>query len=128
MVAALVGKDGDGSWAEQLLERGRLAAPHLLQVEVANILRRLAQVGAISEDVAALAHDELLRMPVELFAYRPFAARIWSLRPNVRPYDAWYVALAEALDAPLATLDLRLSRASGPTCRFLFPPTGQHPV
>jgi predicted nucleic acid-binding protein len=124
MVAALVQNDGDGPWAEQVIERGRLAAPHLLQVEVANILRRLANGGAISEDVASLAYDELLKMRIELFAYGPFAVRIWSLRANVRPYAAWYVALAEALDAPLATLDLRLSRASGPACRFLVPGAG----
>ena len=128
MVAALVQNDGDGSWAEQVIERGPLMAPHLLPVEVANILRRLAQAGAISEDVASLAHDELLKMRIEFFAYGPFAARIWSLRTNVRPYDGWYVALAEALDAPLATLDLRLTRASGPACRFLSPSAGAgHP-
>jgi predicted nucleic acid-binding protein len=56
---------------------------------------------------------------VELFPYAPFAARIWDLRGSVTCYDAWSVALAEALSAPLATLDARLARASGPRCRFL---------
>ena len=45
-----------------------------------------------------------------------------ALRENVTSYDAWYVALAEALDCPLVTLDRRLSRASGPTCEFITPP------
>jgi len=50
-----------------------------------------------------------------------FDERVWQLRANVTPYDAWYVALAEALDVPLATLDLRLATAPGPRCRFLTP-------
>ena len=52
----------------------------------------------------------------------PFAQRIWELRGNVTAYDAWYVALAEALGSELATVDLRLSRASGCQCVFLTPP------
>jgi predicted nucleic acid-binding protein len=49
------------------------------------------------------------------------AERVWELRKNVSAYDAWYVALAELLRAPLATLDLRLTRESGPTCSFVTP-------
>lgn len=55
---------------------------------------------------------------MELFPYAPFAARIWDLRDNVTCYDAWYVAVAETLNAPLATLDVRLANAPGPRCRF----------
>jgi predicted nucleic acid-binding protein len=47
---------------------------------------------------------------------------VWTLHPNVTAYDAAYVALAEELDLPLVTLDRRLSRAVGPTCRFVTPP------
>jgi predicted nucleic acid-binding protein len=68
-----------------------------------------------------LAHADLLDLGVELFPYEPFAQRIWDLRATVTPYDGWYVALAEHLDAPLATLDRRLGRAPGPTCAFLTP-------
>jgi predicted nucleic acid-binding protein len=71
--------------------------------------------------LAALAHEDLLSLPIELFPYHPCAARVWELRPNVTVYDAWYVALAERLDAALATLDRRLQRASGPRCEFLLP-------
>ena len=53
---------------------------------------------------------------------RPHAERVWALRHNLTAYDAWYVAVAEALDCPLATLDRRLSRASGPACEVLTPP------
>lgn len=55
---------------------------------------------------------------MELFPYAPFASRVWELREDVTCYDAWYVAIAEALSAPLATLDARLANAPGPRCRF----------
>lgn len=121
-VAGLVDTGTDGRWAERLLADEPLAAPHLFPVEVANILRRASLSGAISPDVAALAHADLVELRVELFPYVPFAERVWELRDNVSAYDAWYVALAERLDLPLATLDVRLSRASGPRCQFLTSP------
>lgn len=121
VVSALVDSDADGRWAEELLTSDSLAAPHLLTAEAANILRRSVLVGAVSAEQAALAHADLLDLRVELFPYAPFSARIWDLRDNVTCYDAWYVALAEALGAPLATLDVRLAKAPGPRCRFLLP-------
>ncbi len=87
--------------------------------EAANILRRSAVAGTISREQASLAHADLLELRVELFPYAPFAARIWALRDNVTCYDAWYVAVAEALGAPLATLDARLANVPGPGCRFV---------
>jgi predicted nucleic acid-binding protein len=122
VVAALVDSGPDGQWSEHELGTEPLAAPHLLLVEVANILRRAARTRQISEDVAALAHLDLVQLRVELFPYELVAARVWELRSNVTAYDAWYVALAEMLDAPLATLDRKLSRASGPRCVFKVPP------
>jgi len=122
VVAALVDGGTDGMWAQELLDRPDLAAPHLMPVEAANILRRAALAGEISQDVAALAHADLLGLRVSLFPYAPFAQRIWELRGNLTAYDAWYVALAEALDSELATVDRRLSRASGCRCPFLTPP------
>lgn len=121
VAAALVDDGPHGRWAERELSTGPLAAPHLMPVEVANILRRAAAAADISTDVAALAHADLLQLPVELFPYAPIAERAWQLRQNVTTYDAWYVALAEALDAPLATLDGRLARSTGPRCRFNTP-------
>ncbi len=121
VAAALVDSGPDGTWAEQLLESDQLVAPHLMPAEVANILRRAARVGDISDDVASLAHADLLALRVALFPYEPFAGRVWELRANVTAYDGWYVALAETLDARLATLDLKLSRAIGPRCAFAVP-------
>ena len=119
VVSALVDSGRDGRWAEALLVSDSLAAPHLLSAEASNILRRSALAGAISPEQASLAHADLLDLRVELFPYAPFASRIWELRENVTCYDAWYVAVAEALSAPLATLDIRLTKAPGPHCRFL---------
>jgi len=69
-----------------------------------------------------MAHADLLDLRVELFPYAPFAARVWELRDNLTTYDAWYIALAEFLSSPVATLDRRLSRAAGPRCGFETPP------
>ena len=121
VVSALADNSREGQWADDVMLSGPLASARLLPVEIANALRRAAQVGAISDDVATLAHGDLGQFRIELFDYQPFATRVWELRPNLRAYDAWYVALAESLDAPLATLDLRLSRANGPRCEFLTP-------
>lgn len=118
VVAALIGSGPGSAWAETALLDAPLAAPHLMPVEVANILRRAASRGEISASAASLAHDDLIALPVELFPYRPFGARIWELRASLTAYDAWYVALAESLGAILGTLDGRLVRAPGPRCPF----------
>jgi len=62
-----------------------------------------------------------LQLKVELFSFEPFAQRAWELRHNLTSCDAWYVALAEALRMPLATLDERLAKTKGPGCDFLTP-------
>lgn len=120
VVAALVDTGSDGRWAESLLTAD-LAAPHLLPVEVANVLRRAVSAGEITDDVASMAHGDLVYLRVELVTYELVADRIWELRPNLTGYDAWYVAVAELLEAPLATLDQRLVSAPGPRCEFLTP-------
>lgn len=122
VVAALIDVGRVGVWAESMLVSGPLAAPHLMPLEAANILRRSALGGDVSADVASLAHSDLVSLRVELFAYTPFAPRVWELRSNITTYDACYVALAESLGTRLATLDTRLSRATGPRCEFATPP------
>lgn len=121
VVAALLDDGPIGRWAEEQLLDGPLVAPHLMPVEVANILRRAVLAKEVSAELAALAHADLLALPVELVAYEPVASRIWELRASVTAYDAWYVAVAEALGSPLATLDRRLGRAAGPRCEFATP-------
>ena len=90
--------------------------------------RRPALAGDISADVASLARTDLLDLRVEFFPYQLCAARVWELRENVTCYDGWYVAVAELLDAPLATLGGRLAnspgsrQAPGPRSRTLTAP------
>ena len=122
LVAALVDAGREGQWAECAVAEGDLAAPDLALVETTNILRRLERAGVISRLEATSAHRDLLRLDLVVFPFAPFAGRVWALRNNLSSYDAWYVALAEALDCPLLTLDVRLSRASGPGCGIVVPP------
>ena len=121
LVAALVDSGPDGEWAAAVLADHELAAPHLMPVETANIVRRAVLAGDITTDASSLAHGDLLDLRVELWPYAPLAERCWQLRENVTIYDGTYVALAELLDAPLATLDQRLAAAPGPRCRFTTP-------
>jgi predicted nucleic acid-binding protein len=121
VVAALVDTGANGAWAEKILEQGGLYAPEHLRVEAANVLRRLERGKEITEQEANAAFEDLIELDVELHAFEAFGERVWELRHNVAIYDGWYVALAEALDLPLATLDGRLAKADGPKCRFLTP-------
>jgi predicted nucleic acid-binding protein len=121
LVAALVEVGTHGIWAENVLVRGSLHAPELARAEATNILRRLERATLITTPEANGAQDDLMQLDIDLFTFEPFADRIWELRHNVTSYDAWYVAIAEALKLPLATLDKPLSRSSGVACEFLTP-------
>ena len=121
LVAALVSSGQDSRWALSLIATESLAGPELLPAEVCNVLRRLESSGQLSTADATLAYSDLQRLSLELFPFAPFAQRIWDLRNTVTSYDAWYVALAEALGCPLATLDSRLMRTNGVECKFLGP-------
>ena len=119
LVAAATDSGRDGAWAESVLARGDLVAPQLVLVEATNVLRRLERERVLDPRDADEARRDLLLLPLELFPFAPLADRVWDLRRTVSSYDAWYIALAEAIDAPLATLDRRLRRESGPRCAFL---------
>ena len=108
-----------------MLDGEDLVAPHILPAEVANGLRRAEQTGEMPSGIGALAMADAMAMDIEYMAYGACSERIWELRHNVTPYDAWYVTIAEILDVELATLDHRLMRAAGPRCRFVTP--DQHP-
>lgn len=124
MLVALTGEQPYGTWARSVLADG-IVAPHLMPVEVTNVLRRDVLNKEMSDDVASMTLGLLMNFPVELFPYEPFAERVWELRRTVNPYDGWYVALAEVLGAPLVTLDAKLARASGPRCEFVTPPSAR---
>lgn len=95
-----------------------LHAPHLLDVEVAQVLRRLLLAGDLTAGRGQEALEDLADLRLTRHPHRPFLARIWELRHNVTAYDAAYVALAEALGAPLLTCDAPLARSAGHTARI----------
>lgn len=122
VLVALTSDTGScGRWAESLAGEGELLAPDLALVEATNILRRLEQAGKLQRLEAGSAARDLRDLPIDTLPFTPFADRVWQLRDNLTCYDALYVAVAEAFDVPLATLDRKLAKAPGPLCRFLLP-------
>lgn len=93
------------------------AAPHVVDAEVLGIVRRDHLLGRLDPTAALQAVEDLRDWPGERFGHRSLLERAWELRDNVRSWDALYIALAEALDATLITLDRRLGRIEGLGCR-----------
>jgi len=95
------------------LHNESLHTPHILDVEVAQVLRRLVREGIVSGHRAAQAIDDLLDLRITRYPHFVFLPRIWQLRHNLSAYDAAYVVLAEHLGAALLTRDGRLASAPG---------------
>jgi predicted nucleic acid-binding protein len=102
--------------ARRLMAEEPLAAPHLIDSEVAHALRGQVVRRVITEPVGTQALHRWTQLGVSRFAAVGLLARVWELRDNVSAYDATYIALAEQLDCHLVTADARLSRAHGPRC------------
>lgn len=98
----------------RLLAVGDVHLPHLAVVETASVLRRALLQHRVTSARAVMALDDLERFDAVRHPHDPYLRRVWQLRDNVSAYDAVYVALAEALDAPLITCDARLARAPLP--------------
>jgi predicted nucleic acid-binding protein len=105
--------DSDAIADRILQSREQLHAPHLLDLEVAQVLRRYVARGDLTEGRGREALDVLAVFPLTRYAHEPLLSRIWELRERLTAYDAAYVALAEALDAILLTRDQRLARVTG---------------
>ena len=97
------------------------AAPHLVDAEVLSVIQTKHRTGALDRTAASQAVDDLRSWPGERWSHRPLLERAWELRENVRGYDALYVALAEAFEATLVTLDRRLAHAPGVRCPVVVP-------
>ncbi|AXI79868.1 type II toxin-antitoxin system VapC family toxin [Peterkaempfera bronchialis] len=109
------GARGDEARAE-LAADPEWAAPEHLTVEVMQSLRGLHLAGRLTSAEVAEVAGRLGGLAVRKVAVEPLLDRIWQLKDNLTPDDAAYVAVAELLDAPLVTADLRLMRATGPRC------------
>lgn len=108
-----------GEWARARVARAdSVHAPHLIDLEVAATLLRLARAREITASLGRLALSELMDMPIRRYPATRLLERIWRLRGTLTAYDAAYVALAEALDAPLVTTDRHLAQADGHGARI----------
>jgi predicted nucleic acid-binding protein len=113
-IELLLGTPRAEALATRLLDADeRLHAPHLFDIEVTQALRRLAQLRQISTVRAQEALDDAALLTIERHPHTDLLPRIWSLRNALSAYDAAYIALAEALDAPLITCDAKLAKSQG---------------
>lgn len=118
LVTGLADDTADGESARQRLRGERIAAPHLIDVEVVSAWRRMVSAGTLNERRARLAMDDLLALRLHRVSHAPLIQRCWQLRANLTTYDAAYVALAERLGAILVTADTRLANAPGTRCQI----------
>jgi predicted nucleic acid-binding protein len=114
----LLGGSRAGRLRELLRSGERLCAPHLLDIEVAHVLRRYQRARALTPSRAGAAIEDLAELPLARHPHTPLLARIWELRDNLTGYDAAYVALAELMEAPLFTCDAKLAAAPGHRARI----------
>ena len=113
--AAILGLLNDGDSREHL-RSSPIACPHLIDAEVAHVLRRQVLREALQPTVARRALTAWAGLGIERLGIVGLLDRVWELRENLTAYDAAYVAVAEALGAPLVTADARLAQAPGPAC------------
>jgi len=113
---ALIGRPPPEPLQARLLATS-LYAPHVVDLEFLQALRRLSDGGGLARSDAEQAREHFAALPIVRYAHTILADRIWGLRHNLTPYAAAYVALSEALDAPLITADARMARAAGHRAR-----------
>ena len=128
LTQALADDGRPGGLVRARLRRERLHAPSLVDLDVMSAIRRKLASGGMSEDRAVFALRAFARLRLHRTSHRPLLPRVWALRHNLTPYDAAYVALAEALDVPLVTADARLARAPGIRCEVELVSSGSGPA
>lgn len=96
---------------------GPLLAPHLLDAEVGQVLRRFWLARSIDSERAAAALEDYAQLPITRYPHWPLLARAFTMRDNVTFYDALYLALAEATQATFVTSDRRLAGVPGVAAR-----------
>lgn len=118
LAPALADDGSDGDAARVRLRGHSLAAPELIDLEVASVIRRQLLSSDLDTRRAHLALTDLAELPMRRVSHRPLLARCWELRDTVTVYDAAYITLAELLGAVLVTADALLSRAPGVRCEI----------
>ncbi|MGH2892132.1 MAG: type II toxin-antitoxin system VapC family toxin [Solirubrobacteraceae bacterium] len=113
VLAALAERVPDGALVQRLSEDGDLHAPHLIDIEILQALRGLMRGGKLSADRAEDVRTDIADLVITRYGHEPLADHVWALRDNLTAYDAAFVALSEALGAPLITCDARLAAAPG---------------
>lgn len=117
LLDALVSSDGHGDRARDRLERDLdHHAPHIVKAEAVSGLRKLTATGEVAERQGSRLIRQIMDLRIDTYPIEGFIPRIWALRANLTVYDAWYAALAEALEIPLVTTDHRLAHAPGINC------------
>jgi predicted nucleic acid-binding protein len=117
LAPALADDGPDGMAVRDRLAGEEIAAPEIIDLEIASVWRRAVRAGRLDERRAVQALVDLRALPLLRASHRLLLARAWELRGNLTPYDAAYVALAETLEAPLLTADARIGRAPTLRCR-----------
>ena len=113
VLGAIVAREPARGLVERLAEDGDLHAPHLIDTEVLHALRRMSMHDQLSEERAVDARTDYAELTLVRYPHESLNDRVWALRQNLTAYDATFVALAEALGAPLITCDTRLAQAPG---------------
>lgn len=119
LVDFLVGSTPTADRIRAQVRETRMAAPEGVDLECLSVLRGLVLSGKLAESEGDRAVELLAAMPLRRYPHTPLLDRIWERKHNAWPYDAAYVALAEALDVPLLTIDAKLARIPGLRCTVI---------
>ena len=104
---------------KKIFSKGQsLHAPHLIDIEIAQVIRRYTSSGEITAERGFQAIEDLIDFRITRYSHDILLPRIWELRTNMTAYDAAYVALSEILDSPLLTRDAKLARSPGSTAKI----------
>lgn len=121
VIELLLGTAAGALVAKRIVRHGEsIHAPHLIDVEVAHVLRRLQAAGDLGDERGREALADLADLDLDRHSHHDLLPRVWDLRHNVTAYDAVYLALAEVLGAPLLTLDQKLASSSGHDAQIEF--------
>jgi len=112
VIEVLVGGRNAGAIQERMTS-GVMCAPYVIDIEVAQVLRRFFGRGELSAERGLVAVGQFAELGIHRYPHVPLLPRMWALRDNVTAYDAAYLTLAEILEAPLVTTDDRLATAPG---------------